>query len=326
MKNIAGKEVDAVTIEIEKANGDKEVRKITKNDEKKQLLIEPSKEKLVTNQEKPELINQPTLLTKDYLYSQDTEGGNIEYHTKKGQLISRFPASKNEKNERKLGKLSETVNPEDLYKDLKKELFVKGMKEKLQNINILDNDIYAAFTAELQKENIQLEGREVVKVLDDEKNAINKYYIVKQKKDGEPMIFEDDKDLYDTARKVIEKILEKINILEKIENTQLKYMDKKEKVEKKLTQFVGGNGLLPIETVSKVEFLKNTENTKTMLTKKFIRGVEGEEEKTFDITYEIKNTSITLSQKEQTINTQKYKIRLEDSEDGLKLRFDDIEK
>lgn len=100
IKDIAGKTVDPLTIEIEDTKGKKELKDITKNAEKKQLVINKAENKLTTNQEKPELKDAPTLLAKDYLYSPD--GEKLEYHTLQGKLIANVPATKTEENKWKL--------------------------------------------------------------------------------------------------------------------------------------------------------------------------------------------------------------------------------
>ena len=238
-------------------------------------------------------------------------------------MLSSIPASKTEENKRKLGTLAEDVTTDNLYKYIKKTMMDKTMPSRLKNINILDQDISAAFAAlraSRNKEN--LAAREVVKVLDNEKEGIYKYYRVDQKKDGDAFVFEDDKALYDEAETIMEEILENITTVEKIENAKLLYKDKKEKVEKPFTQFVGGSGLLPIDTKAKIAFLQNTE--KTSLTRKFIRGSKTEDIQNFDITFDIKGTDISISENEHFINNQNYKTRLEDKDESLTLRFDDI--
>lgn len=154
---------------------------------------------------------------------------------------------------------------------MKKTLFGKDMNQRLQNLNLLDNDVYGAFTAGLIKKEVQLSERKVVKVLDDEKNGIYKYYKVEQNNEGTPFIFEEDKKLYEDSTDIMNDILKNIDTMEKIENTKLLYKDKKEKVEKKFTQFVGGSGLLPIDTKAKVVFLQDTNKTKAPLTRTFVR-------------------------------------------------------
>jgi hypothetical protein len=98
--------------------------------------------------------------------------------------------------------------------------------------------------------------------LDDETNGIYKYYKVDQKKEGDPFVFEDDTELYDETEEIMNGILENMNIIEKIENTELVYKDKKERVEKAFTQFVGGSGFLPLNTVDKINFLKQDDKNK----------------------------------------------------------------
>lgn len=241
-------------------------------------------------------------------------------------MLSSIPANKTEENKRELGELSEKVQLEDLYKDMKKGMVDKEFADKLKNINLLDNDIYAAFEAIRQDSKLNIETRKCVRVLDDEKNGIYKYYRVDQKKEGDPFVFENDTDLYDEAKSIMNHILTNIDIIEKVEKTKMSYQDKRERKEKAFTQFVGGSGLLPINTAKKLEFLKETKKNKEPLIKTFIRGSKTEDIQKFDIQFNIsKDTKITINEKKQTINGQEYKTRLEDKKDGLTLRFDDIE-
>lgn len=83
LKDITGKDVDHITIQIEKSNGKKEVRDIKQDLVKKQLNIGPTKGEVVTNQEKPEFEDEPTVLTKDYIYNQNGNLTKLEYHNKK---------------------------------------------------------------------------------------------------------------------------------------------------------------------------------------------------------------------------------------------------
>ncbi len=241
-------------------------------------------------------------------------------------MLSSIPATKTEEDKRELGELSEKVQLEDLYKEMKKNMVDKNFADKLKSINLLDNDIYTAFEAIRQDSKLDIETRKCVKVLDDEKNNIYKYYTVSQKKEGDPFIFENDTDLYDEAEAIMKDVLTNINIIEKIEKIQMSYKDKKERKEKTFTQFVGGSGLLPINTAKKIEFLKETNKTKEPLIRTFVRGSKTEDIKNFDIQFNInKDSKITINEKTQTINEQEYKTRLEDKENRLTLRFDDIE-
>ncbi len=81
LKNDAGAVTEPLTIEIEKSNGKKELRDITKDETKKQMLIQKGSKEMMVDQEKPELKNQPALLTKEYLYNLNEE--KLEYHSKK---------------------------------------------------------------------------------------------------------------------------------------------------------------------------------------------------------------------------------------------------
>ena len=320
LRDVAGKAVEPITIQIEKGNR-KELRDITKDVNKKQLLIQKASKELTTDQEKPELKNAPVLL-KDYLYNSDA--GKIEYHNKKWSLLTEIPANKTEKNERNLEERKEDVKLDDLFKYLKTNMD-KALRGRIKNINILENDMYGAFVDLRTKSKVNIVQRNVVRVLDNEKNGICKYYKVNQKNEWEPFVFEDDDELYEEAQDIMNEILKNIDIIEKIENTKLSYQDKKEKIEKPFTQFVSGCWLLPIDTKTKIAFLQETDKIKTPLTKTFIWGFKTENIQNFPVIFNITDKKITVNEKEQTINTMKYKTRLEDSNKWLKLRFDDVE-
>jgi len=70
---------------------------------------------------------------------------------------------------------------------------------------------------------------------------------------------------------------------------------------------------LPIDTKTKIAFLQETDKIKTPLTKTFIWGFKTENIQNFPVIFNITDKKITVNEKEQTINTMKYKTRLEDS-------------
>lgn len=324
LKDEAGKDKDPVTIEIEKANGKKELKDIKKDVTKKNLTIDKPSNELTKNQDKPTLEDEPDLLKKDYLYNQN--GTKLEYHNKKGTLLTSIPASKTDTNEWKLDTLSEDVKLDDLFKYLKKNTIDKDIWTRIKATNLLENDISTAFSNVRTKRNkVNISWREVVRVVDNEKDGIYTYYKVDQKKDGDPFAFEKDEELYTEAQTVMDGILENFVTIEKIENTKLSYKDKKEKIEKPFTQFVGWCALLPLTTISKTAFLEDTDTKKAPLTKTFIRGLKTDNIQTFAIQLNIKNTKITANEKKQTINTIEYKTRLEEKDGALTLWFDDIE-
>lgn len=201
---------------------------------------------------------------------------------------------------------------EDLYKDIKRDMISKELETKMKNIDLLDNDIYGAFVALRTESRLDITPRKTVRVLDDEKNGIYKYYKVEQKKEGDEFVFEEDKDLYEEAEDLLQEVIDNAETLSKIENTKLVYKDKKERVEKTFTQFVGGSGLLPIATADKVKFLQETGKKKTPLIKTFVRGSKTEDIKSFPVTFDVNEKKISVSEKKQTINTQDYKTRLEE--------------
>jgi len=317
LKDISGKEVEPLAIKIEKSNGKEEVKNIITDKNKKQLLIQKSNEEVANNQPKPDLENKPSLLTKDYLFNQNADFSKIEYHTKKGELITKIPATKTEENEWKLETLSQDVHIEDLYKDI-----TKKTKMDFRNINIFENDIFEAFSELRETSKVTVSARKTIRVLD--KTDVYKYYTVEQKKVWEPFVCEIDEELYKESERIMNIVLENIKTIDKIENTQLKYRDKKEKVEKNFSQWVGGSGFLPIATTDKIEFLKNTKD-KTTLTKECIRGSKTANIENFPVNFIIEKNKITVKEKIQTINNEKYTTKLKEEDKKLTLRFDDIE-
>jgi hypothetical protein len=198
----------------------------------------------------------------------------------------------------------------------------KKFNKNVKNLNLLDSDIFGAYSELREASKIQLDGRKVTRVLD--KGGNHKYYTIEQKKDGTPFVFELDNELYKESERIMHEILENLSILQQVEGTQLKYRDKKEKVEKSFTQFVGGSGMLPINTEEKIEFLKNTVN-KITLTKTFLRGSKTADIKNFPVNFIIQNDKISIKENTQTINEEKYKTKLKEKDGTLTLRFDDIE-
>ena len=186
-------------------------------------------------------------------------------------MISSIPASKTDAHEWKLEKpLSQKVDNADVYNYVK-TMLSDEVKEKLTKSNLLENDVYKAFDALLTKSGLELNKREVVKVLDKNKEGTPcyRYYKVDQKKDGDEFAFDDDDVLYEKAEDIMEDIIENINIVNKIESTQLGYQGKKS-VES-FTPYVGTIGIKSIETQKKIDFLKQTDKKDTSLIRKVIR-------------------------------------------------------
>lgn len=69
---------------------------------------------------------------------------------------------------------------DDLFKYLKTNMD-KALRGRIKNINILENDMYGAFVDLRTKSKVNIVQRNVVRVLDNEKNGICKYYKVNQK-------------------------------------------------------------------------------------------------------------------------------------------------
>lgn len=312
-KDNTGKEIDPFTLKTIKANKKEEYKNITIDKNAKKLLIQDSDKEQLNNKTQPDLENEPSVLTKNYLYSQNESFDTIRYHTKTGKLITQIPTTRTEKNEWKLETLAEDVQIEDLYKDI-----TKKTTTNFWNLNIIDSDVFWAFNELRESSKINISARKVVRVLD--KSNIYKYYTVEQKKTWAPFVFELDQELYKESERIMNIILENIKTIEKIENTQLKYRDKKEKVNKSFTQFIGENGLLPITTAEKIEFLKNT-NNKTTLTKEFIRGSTTADIKNFPVNFVVEKNKITVQEKTQSINDKIYTTKLKEKDEKLTLRF-----
>lgn len=318
IKDASGKDTDPLTIEIQQDGGKKELQDITKDATNKKLLIQKPSKETATNQEKPELKNEPTLLSKDYLYNLNWE--KLEYHNKKGDLITSIPVQKTNENLWKLEKLSENVQLDDLYKDLKKNSMEKDHETEWKKINLLDNDIYAAFIALWEKSKIKIEWRETTRVL--EKDGIYKYYTVNQKKDGDPLVFEEDTDLYDESQAIMKEILKNVEIIKKIETVTMMDREKNED----FTKSLWWPGLKPIKTADKVEFLKDTDRKKMNLARTFIRWNKTEDNlvQQVDMQFTTKGDKIDITRKPQIeINSKKYKTSLEDQNEELILWFDE---
>ena len=92
----------------------------------------------------------------------------------------------------------------------------KEFRDSIKDINIFENDMYTAFAALRTNENNKLNApRKIVRVLDDEKNGVYKYYKVNQNKDGEAFVFEEDDELYDESKRIMDKVLKNIDIIKK---------------------------------------------------------------------------------------------------------------
>jgi len=90
---------------------------VKKNDELTRLnIIESTAKEHQTVQELPELVNAPSRLKTENLYVYNREEGKkLEYFTADGKLVTAIPASKTETNERKLDKLTQVVDPYDVF-------------------------------------------------------------------------------------------------------------------------------------------------------------------------------------------------------------------
>ncbi|MCF7834742.1 hypothetical protein K9M48_01665 [Candidatus Gracilibacteria bacterium] len=205
----------------------------------------------------PELAGEGAkYIKKETLRYYNDDNKEMEYYDdKEGRKIMDIPATVNDKSQWKLDKVSENIYTDYLI-DMK-----KFDATKLQKSNLNEEDMKNTFLALMQKEDIKLQGRGAVKILVDSKTGKYEYYKAKQGVTGEAIVLEKDKELYDTAEKVMDLMKKRLEIINKIENVQLRWTNKG-KDERFEGAVGGGRGLekSSISTSNKLSFLNGSSN------------------------------------------------------------------
>lgn len=247
--------------------------------------------------------------------------GKIEYYDRKeGKKIVALPASQNDKKEWELENSSENYILTDYLIDI-----TKFDTNRLQKINLHEEDMKKTFKALMEKENIKLRERDAVKVLN---SATGKYeyYTAKQKNVWAEIVLDKDKELYEKANKVMEIMKERIATLVKIEEVQLWRTNKWKSVRFEWA-VGGGRGLEKnsVTTANKLSFMQWTTN-------KIAQSIlwwEGEKSTieykiTDGKTEKLSGTRFLHKKLKPNVDIQKYKVTL-DAWSVYKLNFDPIE-
>jgi len=255
----------------------------------------------------------------------------MEYRDEKDwKKIMELPAIVNDKSQWKIGSLSKNINTEHLI-DMEKIDPIT-----LQKLNINEIDIQNTFLALMQKEDIKLQWRWSIKILVDSKTLKYEYYKAKQSITWEPINLEIDKELYDVVNKVMELINKKLDIISKVENVQLRWINKWK--EERFEWAVWWGRWIEkssVTTVNKLWFL----NWSTNLLAQEILWWEGEYsiveyriKKNWEFSFDFKDSKAVklewtwfLNRKlSPKIDIQKYKMSFEPGA-IFKLKFDPVE-
>lgn len=156
------------------------------------------------------------ITNKSNLYYYDKEDKQMQYFNQKDwKKIASIPLVRDQKNQWKVGDISQDVYTDDLIN------VSRFSKTALQKLNLSQEDIKNIFLALMQKEDIRLQWRQTIRILVDSKDWKYEYYKVRQWVGGNPISLDKDNDLYESADKVMETIQKKLDLISKIENIQL---------------------------------------------------------------------------------------------------------
>lgn len=195
-------------------------------------------------------------IKKETLRYYNDDNKEMEYYDdKEWRKIMDIPATVNDKSQWKLDKVSENIYTDYLI-DMK-----KFDATKLQKSNLNEEDMKNTFLALMQKEDIKLQWRWAVKILVDSKTGKYEYYKAKQGVTWEAIVLEKDKELYDTAEKVMDLMKKRLEIINKIENVQLRWTNKWK--DERFEWAVGWGRWLEkssISTSNKLSFLNGSSN------------------------------------------------------------------
>lgn len=131
--------------------------------------------------------------------------------------IMEIPVTVNDKSEWKLEKVSENIYTDYLI-DMK-----KFDSTKLQKLNLNGDDMKKTFLTLMQKEDIKLQSRWTIKILVDPKTWKYEYFKAKQSVTWQAINLEKDKELYDVADNVMKIMEKRLEIISKVENSQLRW-------------------------------------------------------------------------------------------------------
>ena len=268
---------------------------------------------------------------KETLRYYDNENKKMQYFDEKEwKKIVEIPTTANDKSEWKLDKVSENVRTNSLID------MTKFDATKLQKLNLNGEDMKNVFFLLMKDQDIKLQWRESVSILTDAKTWKIEYYKPKQSVTWEPINLEKDKELYDTADKVMKLMLKRLEIIDKIENVQLLWINKWK--EERFEWAVWWGRWLEkssLTTPNKTSFLIWTTN---ILSQKILRwegdasSVEYKIKKNWEFGFDVKDSKAVklewtwfLKKKlSPKLDIQNYKMSFEFGS-AFKLKFDPVE-
>jgi len=163
---------------------------------------------------------------------------SLEYRTDGWTSVTSIPCEKTKDGHYKLEKASTNINIEDLYNHSKFTSTVNSIQKIQKELNILNIDLLNSFYVLLDKEWVKLENQDLIKVVD--KEWIVNYCTIKQacalrQTEGWMQVNLDEK-LYKDVEKVLKKLQSRLEIVKKLNDTKVRWMNKWEKQD--FTKFV----------------------------------------------------------------------------------------
>lgn len=182
------------------------------------------------------ILSQKNLNT--YYNKENDDKSSLEYWTNDWTLVTSIPCEKTEDGHYKLEKASTNINIEDLYNHSNFTSTVNSIQKIQKELNILDIDLLNGFHVLLDKEWVKLENQDLIKVVD-QKWIVN-YCTIKQacalrQTEGWMQVNLDEK-LYKDVEKVLKKLQSRLEIVKKLNDTKVRWMNKWEKQD--FTKFV----------------------------------------------------------------------------------------
>ena len=162
------------------------------------------------------------LNAKDINTYYNTNSKNLEYWTNDWKWITSIPCEKTEKGEYKLEKTSTDISTEDLYNYPKFKQIINEIKTIQKKLNILDIDISNSFEILLIKKWIELNKQNLIKITD--LKWINHYCTIKQNRDW--IQIDLNEKLYKDVEKTLNKLKSRLEIVQKLNNTKLQWVNK----------------------------------------------------------------------------------------------------
>lgn len=240
------------------------------------------------------------------------DGNSLEYFTDEWDLVTDVNSKKDEKWYYSLEKQSTDIYIMDLYNYKKFNNITKEIKKYQDKLNTLDIDMVTAFSVLLNKNWINLNNQDVIRVLD-KKWDITYCTIDKKFK------VEIDEKLYDGVEKSLTTIKDRLETINNLYNSKIRWVNKWQKQD--FEKFVWWSRWIWRRLVSQNQILSFVSETTDNID---IELLWWEWQSTI-ITYNIKKWAIKLNGKSKvTISGQEYKIKID--KENWDVSLDPIEK